>query len=184
MTDLPPRASRSRRLLAFALIALMGAMIPMLLRRDVVAEPDVTLVRDGTELVLVAMMSSTCAGIQAPGFAEALETIRDHLRREAASAGHTFVTIGVATDWMLDDGVEVLRRFGPFDEILVGRGWMNSGIVKYIWTDFPGRAAVPQLVVVEREVMTGQFIEVSNARVRYRKASASQIIEWSRLLGT
>lgn len=174
---LPPRSA-----LAVVLLVAMAIMIPLLLNREVIAEPTLTPIRDGTELVFVLMVSSTCSGISAPGFDEALTVVRSYLEEEAKDTGRTLVKIGIATDWILEDGIAVLNRFGPFDEIMVGRGWMNSGAVEYLWDDFPGRASVPQIVVLERDVTTGKFIQVLGTKVLYRKSSAGQIIEWARSL--
>ena len=138
-----------------------------------------TPIRSGTELIMVLIATSTCPGIDDPALGAALAQAREGLRREAAAKGQLFTTIGVSLDWSIDHGIEMLARFGPFDEVTVGRGWLNTGALRYIWKDMPGIAAVPQIVVVEREIDKGRSIQVTEEHVRYRMTSAMRIISWS-----
>jgi hypothetical protein len=100
---------------------------------------------------------------------------------EATDAGYSFATVGIALDWQIDKGVQLLERFGPFDEIHVGRSWINAGALRYIWQNLPGEASVPQIVIVEREIAKGRSLEVTGERVRIRKVGARQIIAWSEI---
>jgi hypothetical protein len=45
-----------------------------------------------------------------------------------------------------------LRNFGTFDEVSVGRNWLNTAIVLYIWDRSADSAGMPQLVLVEHHV--------------------------------
>jgi hypothetical protein len=90
------------------------------------------------------------------------------------------VSIGIALDWSLSRGMELLTRFGPFDEALIGRSWLNTGAVKYVWGDLPGIAAVPQIIIVEREVLRIHGTAIKNERVIVRRAGADAIINWAR----
>ena len=138
-------------------------------------------IKTGTELVMVFIASSTCTGAKDPELKNALERVRRGLKREAREKKQVFTSIGISLDWSIDAGVQMLDSFGPFDEIAVGRGWMNTGAVKFLWEDLPGEAAVPQLVVVERVVTKDRAIHVTGERVRYRKIGAPGIATWSRL---
>ena len=75
----------------------------------------------------------------------------------------------------------MLEEFGPFNEILVGRGWLNTGAVRYIWEDIRGAAAIPQVVVTTRGVVSDRVIEVGGEELVVRKAGARQIADWSSL---
>lgn len=142
-----------------------------------------TAIRTGTETVLVFIAATTCSGIERPELLRAINTIRERLDGEAERAGSRLVTLGVSLDWHLPDGAKLLERFGPFDAILVGRGWMNTGAVLYIWREFPGRAGIPQVLVFERSVKKGDAIEVTDERMLYRFVGAARIEAWASSMG-
>lgn len=173
---------RRRDLPGLALVGAMAAVAVALFGRARETPASMTPVASGTELVFVFIASSTCYGISDPDFDGAIRKIRQYLEAEAARSDQTFVSVGVSTDWKLESGIGMLDRFGPFDEISVGRGWLNTGTLAYMWEGLPGRAAVPQIVVLERQVQKDRSISISGTRLRYRKVSAGQIIEWSNLL--
>jgi hypothetical protein len=143
-------------------------------------ERPITAISSGTELVLVFMASSTCAGVKNPALPAAVNAIEKSLRMQAAGEGKRLVTIGVSLDWQIDAGMELLNRFGTFDEVSIGRGWLNLAAIRYIWRDIPGAASVPQVVLLEREVASGETIVVQSERIRFRKVGAIPIIEWAR----
>jgi hypothetical protein len=136
-------------------------------------------IASGTEVVMVFLASSTCPGIHDASLREALRLARDSLAEEARLSGKGFVVVGVSLDWNLESGYRLLERFGPFDEVLIGRSWLNSGAVRYLWSDFPGIAAVPQLVVLERVIDKDRSISIRDERVRFRKAGAPVIVNWA-----
>jgi hypothetical protein len=135
----------------------------------------------GQELVMVVIASSTCVGVQDRAFRDAIARIRSGLRERARAGGATFVSVGVATDRAPESGAALMKRLGPFDELSLGRSWLNSGAVKYIWMDHPGAAMVPQVVVLERTIHWGRVVTVSDERVLLRKAGARGIVDWSLL---
>lgn len=76
-------------------------------------------------------------------------------------------------------GQQLLAQFGSIDELLLGRGWLNTGAIKYIWEDIRGFPAVPQIVVTTRSVVRGRTVEVSGEQSVLRKVGATQIVNWS-----
>ncbi len=102
------------------------------------------------------------------------------LAATARSAGASFASVGIAVDWVTRDGWEFLQRFGPFDEIIVGRNWLNSASLHYMWRELPGEPVVPQVVVVERSILLdGAKLEVSPDRALLRKVGADEVIAWA-----
>ncbi len=88
-------------------------------------------------------------------------------------------TIGIAKDSVAEQGIRHLRRFGRFDEIMAGRGWRNAGVLRYIYDDFPGPAATPQVLVLRRTLANnvGQW-EVLKEEVLVRKVGLMEIRNW------
>jgi hypothetical protein len=173
--------SRTRDYALLVLIVAVASSAGVVARRSAREPWPVAPVRGGRELVMVFIASSTCPGINEPGLKDAVARTREGLRRQAVEDGMTFVSIGVSLDRSIDGGVRLLQRFGPFDEISVGRSWINGAALKYLWQDLPGRASVPQILVLERQVDYGRWVEVREERARYRRIGAIPIIELSRL---
>lgn len=113
-----------------------------------------TAVGDRGELLLVFIGSSTCGASEAPGFPEALATVQTALGERAAAFGLSFGTLGVAIDHSPRKGIAFLESMGDFDELIAGRGWINQGGVSFVWRHLPGESAIPQIVVLARNVST------------------------------
>ncbi len=95
--------------------------------------------------------STTCARINDPRLEDALLAARRYLEDYAREDEYGFVTVGVSIEAALDRGAELLERFGPFDEIHIGRGYLNAAAQRYMRT-FLGVEAVPQIVILQRDV--------------------------------
>ena len=70
----------------------------------------------------------------------------------ARARGDSFTTVGVSIDGPFDKGAAWLNQFGAFDEIVIGRNWLNSAVATYIWADPSATPAIPQLVLVRHRV--------------------------------
>ncbi|MCY3599679.1 MAG: hypothetical protein OXN85_06885, partial [Gemmatimonadetes bacterium] len=81
---------------------------------------------------------------------------------------------------VVQNGLEHLERFGPFDEVTAGRGWLNMGVLEYIYGDLPGVAATPQVIVVERTVKRDGEWRIEDQRVLARRAGLDEIEEWAK----
>jgi hypothetical protein len=87
--------------------------------------------------------------------------------------------MGIATDRAPSVGIGLLELLGPFDEISAGRSWLNIGALKYVWSEHPGEASVPQVVVLQRTVEYGRVVRLTDERVMLRKAGVPDIVAWS-----
>lgn len=139
----------------------------------------------GTEMLAVFVASSTCGASEYPGLREALNEIRDLLAADAVRDGKQFISVGVALDqdpWL---GIDFLKRFGPFDEILSGGSWVNTGALAFIVRDFPTRRTIPQLILIERDIeIEGISISFSTVTDRLvgRKIGAGAIVSFAQAL--
>lgn len=140
--------------------------------------------REGSELTMIYIGSSGCAPSNLKGLPEAVEELKVEVRDKAGRNGRGFTAIGVARDWDVDAGLDHLRKFGKFDEVMAGRNWLNSGVRRYVWEEIPGEAATPQVLVVERFVgdpaPAAQGIQygIKDERIIIRKVGADEILEW------
>jgi len=135
---------------------------------------------EGKELVLVAIVSSSCAWSNLPGTIEAIRRAKVLVQEQAHESDLGFVTMGVARDMVASAGIEHLEEMGRFDEVLAGRGWLNSGVLQFIYNDeLPGWAATPQVVVIEQTVtLVAGARRIRDRREVLRKLGSEEIEEW------
>lgn len=78
--------------------------------------------------------------------------LTEQLKLRAMAEGNSFATVGVALDWHLKPGLRWLDKMGSFDEVSVGRSWVNSSAVRHIWREFQATPALPQVLLIEHTV--------------------------------
>ena len=106
----------------------------------------------GPELAFIYIGSSTCRAANNEDLPDKIEALKLLIQQKASLSGRSFAAIGISVDLAVEQGIEHLEKFGRFDEVMTGRGWVNEGLMKYVWEDLPGRGATPQVVVVDRTV--------------------------------
>lgn len=133
----------------------------------------------GSELVFVFIGSSRCHWSNRPELRSLVGTAILAVRDRSRAQGDGFAAIGIARDVVASEGVAHLAAFGEFDEVMAGRGWLNAGVLHYIYNELPGPAATPQIVVLRRTVVVdnGQR-SVTDERVVARKAGVAEIRGW------
>ncbi|HEX2077013.1 MAG TPA: hypothetical protein VHG08_04865 [Longimicrobium sp.] len=137
--------------------------------------------RSGKELVMVLVGASFCGAQRKPGFPQQVEDAKLSLQRQAAASGRQFSALAVSLDWETADALAFLEHFGEWDQMSVGRNWLNEGAIRYVWRDMPGAPEVPQILVIERDVEKGeQAITVRGDRVVKRLLGTAEIEAWVR----
>lgn len=106
------------------------------------------------ELVLIYIGCSTCGAANKKELPIAYIEIKENLKQKALSEGLGFKTIGISKDFINTEGLVHLSKFDSFDDIMTGNGWSNMGILRYVYTDIPGKAATPQVLVTRRKFGT------------------------------
>ena len=84
------------------------------------------------ELVLVYVGASACAASSRREMQEVLVKVRAGLGERASALGLRFVSVGVALDWNVREGLAHLSAAGPFDEVNAGQHALNAGALRYI----------------------------------------------------
>lgn len=105
-----------------------------------------------TELVFVYVGQAGCLPSNAKPTVRAVRSAKRRLAREAREAGLAFRAVGVAVDQRADVALDHLEKFGAFDEVSAGGGWLNSQAIKYLWRGVPGQPSTPQVALLERQV--------------------------------
>lgn len=135
--------------------------------------------QSGTQVIAVFLVSSSCGASRYPALPEAVSRTFGRLHQEAASQGKAFHTIGVALDQQPKDGLAFLAKYGPFDELLAGRGWYGMGSIYFMLRNLPGPLSLPQLLILERDVDSGLIARVSADRVITRRMGSQEILDFA-----
>lgn len=108
------------------------------------------------ELVMVYLGAASCGWSNVPEMAPLLREARSRLVVQARMLGWRFHTIGIAVDWGVEDGLQHLRRNGPFDQVATGGNWGNAALSQLLGavTEVP---ATPQVVIIRRRLMPPDF---------------------------
>lgn len=134
----------------------------------------------GEELALVYIGSSNCYWSNVEGLPFLVRDARSQLRPRARAARYHFAAVGIARDRDVDNGLRHLRKMGEFDEVMTGRGWLNIGVLKYVYEDLPGPAITPQVLVVRRWLDRDTVIGIREEDVLLRKVGFTEIETWVR----
>ncbi len=114
---------------------------------------------DGPTVRLVYIGSSYCGFCKRPELQKALADAREAASAWAKTHEYAFVTTGVSTDLDVDRGWQFLSESGRFDEVIIGRGWLNQGAVAWV-APFPDDPLAlfgePQLVVLVEDRRLGR----------------------------
>ena len=135
--------------------------------------------RTGKELMMVLVGASFCGAQRQPGFPQQVEDAKLSLQRQAAASGRQFSALAVSLDWKTADALAFLEHFGEWDQMSIGRNWLNEGAIRYVWREMPAEPVVPQILVIERDVEMGdQAITVRGERLVKRLQGTAAIEAW------
>jgi len=141
----------------------------------------------GPEVVFMFFGSAACGPAGAETTVEVVGRARDLVEAQAQEQGFRFVAHGVAQNWDQRKGMTYLERFGPWDQVSLGRSWANSLVIRYLFSDSTNTAGTPGIAVVLRtlEVELGPDsllvgYEATDEQTLQRVTGAQAIQMWVR----
>jgi len=136
----------------------------------------------GEELLFVVIVSERCRATGNESLSRNIRSAEKTLSELASGNGLRFVRVGIALDWDVEAGLKTLSRFAEFDEVASGRKWENAAVEKYLINDHPGPLAVPQVLVLSREVlMEDAGPSLQDEKVLLRRVGVQEIDQWKNL---
>ncbi len=111
---------------------------------------------EGTDLVMVYIMSQDCGPCHDPEMKTAIDTAKRLLQSRAATEGKQFSAVGVVKNYDWEEGIAFLAESGYFDEVIAGRSWFNTGVVEHCWQDSECAPGMPMIRVFERDVTNAE----------------------------
>lgn len=135
---------------------------------------------NGPQVLAIYMGSTDCAPCVWPPLKAAVHAAWPLLAKQAADAKVGFATLGIAMDDDVTSGVALLQPVEEYDEIIVGAGWTNHGVTKYIWQDSTGSPSIPQMMVIQRVASASAdwTWHVTPYKVLKRLVGADEIRRW------
>jgi hypothetical protein len=136
---------------------------------------------NGRQILAVYIGATDCQPCIWPPFKTSLKQMWPLLDAHAQRAQAAFATLGVAINDDADSGAAMLAPLSQFDEVSLGGGWVNHVAEHYIWTDSTGVPAIPQVLVIARDVNSSKGKSqwsVTNSRVLARVVGAEAIRAW------
>jgi hypothetical protein len=108
-----------------------------------------------------------------------LREAEDNIRSRARGSGAAFSTVGVATEWYIESGLELAGYYGPFDELILGRNVLNTGVLAYILMGRAGTIVSPQVAVFENTMtIEPGVLTVDPLRVMARRTGIAGLSAW------
>lgn len=127
--------------------------------------------QEKTELVLIYIGNSECPAANHQLMPESVKTIKNKLKTIASVDSIRFVSIGIANENIRPSEFEHLSKFGKFDEIIIGNDWSNSGVLKYVYDNFNGPSATPQVIISLRT-----FNNIGSEKSAFYRGISSEMI--------
>lgn len=106
----------------------------------------------GEEISMVYIGSANCKYCNSETLPAVVERLKLKVQEIANRDSLQFVAIGVGLDNKPSLGIGHLEKFGLFDEVLAGRKWLGMGAERFLWSDIPGQAATPSVLILRRRV--------------------------------
>lgn len=111
-------------------------------------------IRPGRQLVVYVLVGSHCGYCEMADTKEAIRAIKLLVRASSSGAFQSTTVVAVGVDSDLSEGLQYVSTIGlqHFDEISIGNAWLNDQLVRLVWRDSVATAAVPQVVLISRQM--------------------------------
>jgi hypothetical protein len=119
----------------------------------------------GPEVVMAFVGSPNCGFSTDPEVAQLIREAAACLRERATSLEASLVSVGVSPVWIPGEGWRYLERIMNFDEVVIGRNWLNSEIVDLAWAHSNARVATPQIIVYKQRVVLSSESETGRTSI-------------------
>jgi len=134
---------------------------------------------EGREIVAYYFGAQDCGACHYPAVKNAVLAMKGLVRDQAKKQGAAFSVVGVANDWEIPTAINFIASVGPFDQLVLGGNWTNLAIERFIWRDSTARAAMPQIVVIERTVTPLRAgMTFSEPKILRRLVGGDEIPAW------
>ena len=137
-------------------------------------------VGSSNERLVVFLGSSACPASTRDSLREDLRILGDSLQSRLRLSKVRVAMIGVSIDFNVNAGIRYLRELYPFQEVTVGRGFLNSASTGFLLGASGAALTVPQILILERIVeIDSTSITVGRSLIVRRIVGADSIHAWA-----
>ena len=105
---------------------------------------------DGVYLRLIYIGSSDCIYCD-DKIDDKIKKIKDQIITQSLDQ-HNYIFTGISVDSDANRGYNFLQQSGIYDEMIIGGGWSNLGVIKYVWSDLEHIPVTPQLLITRSKI--------------------------------
>lgn len=105
------------------------------------------------EYVFLLITSTSCPAATNPEGVSTLQKLIAEYEAIANEQNAVFVKHAIGIDWDVEEGFGIIQSIGSFDEVSIGRNWINEAAMSHIWNDEETQPSVPQVLVFTRDVI-------------------------------
>lgn len=131
----------------------------------------------GRHLQFVYVGSSTCNYSNSPKNHENVKNIKKSIRNYSRENELNFIATGVSMDSDPIEGVDYLENTSPYDEIISGARWYNTGISEYVYENIDSESSTPLVLIIKTlyEIEYGEDgLSIKNVDRSYEIVHASK----------
>jgi hypothetical protein len=130
-----------------------------------------------TEYAFIYVGSSRCTYSNDEQIYEAIKQIKLELSNRTKRENFGFHTIGIASELNAESGIDHLSNFGNFNEKIVGAGWNNVGVNRFLYK-YSQDFATPSILVTKRTYNDSTFRQIEKEELLYSVSGKIRIVNW------
>lgn len=115
-------------------------------------KPNGTDFRDDKPAIQLIYIGSNRCVYCSNDFHNEVKILRSNLEKWAEFHDYQLISTGISVDVNSDEGIRFLQKSGPYDEIVAGWSWYNSGISHHVWNDKKTEGFVPQIKLLKLKI--------------------------------
>jgi hypothetical protein len=130
------------------------------------------------EITMIYIGHSRCIFSNSVNMYDAIEGAKITMKDFADENSYSFRVIGISTDNDPYIGFNYFKKFGYFDELILGGGWSNIGMMSMLG-EMGAETSTPQIITLIREYHPTNRTLVSNERVILTLRGMNIIKDWA-----
>jgi hypothetical protein len=149
-------SSASVGLIALVAALCVGAMgLAATLRLSESNVEATAVLRTGREWQAIVFLSRSCGACNSPRLPDAVREVLTIVQAHAEAVGDSFSSTGVDLEAGHASGVRFLARFSAFDEVSLGRSWLNHAMIHWAVVDSKVVGGTPSIMLLTRIIEIG-----------------------------
>ena len=130
-------------LLFSAVLFVIGYLYGINIDRNKITESESNIdLSGGSYIRMVYIGSSRCVYSNNSHTHKMVDAIKKRMENIFEETDVKFLSTGISTDRSSEDGLDFLKKSGPYDELLLGGGSFNLGVIKYV----SGSTSTPKIL--------------------------------------